>query len=313
MIKSPVFGIITLLAVLALLPLLQSVLDTVAQIPPTTQVAAPNTGVDASATDVIPADRQVSWNLAGVVQPDGTKGIPHRTSICMTIDPKYGDETTDATEAIQNAIASCPDNQVVYIGPGTYRLSKNILVNRPVVLRGAGPASTTLKLADTILISPFGTGDGGTLTVANWTGGLEKGSNIITLSDTTGLTVGKEIVLDQTNDPELVFPVGEYGYQIAYRNGTSFYGGIDRAAPQVNKVVAISGNTVTLEIPVYYTHKAELQPQAFWWGRGNMSYAGIEDLKLDGSTANPLNNSPLVRINFCSNCWVKNVEAVNIL
>jgi polygalacturonase len=65
------------------------------------------------------AERTADWSHAGVVQPDGTRGIPARTTTCATVDAAtYGNGTTDATQAIQSAIDGCPDVQVVLLPAG---------------------------------------------------------------------------------------------------------------------------------------------------------------------------------------------------
>src|SRR5262245_46493342 len=91
--------------------------------------------------DIIPATRRTVWN------PGIPGGIPAVTTIHTTINASiYGNGTTDATSAINNAIqaagntaASTGVRQVVFLPPGTYRVSSPVLLNRSnVVLRGAG-------------------------------------------------------------------------------------------------------------------------------------------------------------------------------
>src|SRR5262249_32711418 len=68
------------------------------------------------ASNPIPAGRGINWSRTGV-----PGGIPERTAIGARVDPLiYGNGTTDATEAIQSAIHSCPENQVVYLPAGIY-------------------------------------------------------------------------------------------------------------------------------------------------------------------------------------------------
>ncbi|HEX9308165.1 MAG TPA: glycosyl hydrolase family 28-related protein, partial [Anaeromyxobacter sp.] len=100
----------------------------------------PGPGGDPDPTGIIPGNRTTTW------KPGIPGGVPTRTTVCATISAAtYGNGTTDATAAIQSAINACPANQVVSLPAGTYRLSNVIVLNRPVVLRGAGANSTTLQ------------------------------------------------------------------------------------------------------------------------------------------------------------------------
>src|ERR1051326_1052900 len=82
--------------------------------------------------------RAIDWSQAGTT-------IPARSVICSTLNP-------GATSAqISSAIASCPDNQVVFLNAGTYTLSAGIDFshNSNVTVRGAGANKTFLVFAGT--------------------------------------------------------------------------------------------------------------------------------------------------------------------
>src|SRR5436309_6805615 len=83
---------------------------------------------------IIDRSRAVDWSQAGV-----PGGIPNRTTICATINPYNG-----PADQINNAIASCPANQVVFLNAGTYNLSSGINLLSHVTLRGAGADETKL-------------------------------------------------------------------------------------------------------------------------------------------------------------------------
>lgn len=96
---------------------------------------------------IIPASRLTTWH--GNVGVPGS--IPSRVK--MFVDaakaPYNADNTgtSDASSAINAAIAACPQNEYVYLPPGTYKIASGI--NFPpgttnVTLRGAGN-STVLK------------------------------------------------------------------------------------------------------------------------------------------------------------------------
>src|SRR5262249_23210995 len=88
--------------------------------------------------DIIPADRRTTWN-PGL---NAVGGIPFRTVVFRTLAPSGGDDTA----AIQAALDGCPANQVVLLGPGTFRISGDGLQVRRsnITLRGAGATRTRL-------------------------------------------------------------------------------------------------------------------------------------------------------------------------
>src|ERR1700690_15957 len=89
-----------------------------------------------SVYELLPAIRTTVW------QPGVTYngGIPNRTVIYTTLNPSGGDDTT----AIQNALDSCPANQVVMLGAGTFNINDPglAITNSNITLRGSGPNNT---------------------------------------------------------------------------------------------------------------------------------------------------------------------------
>src|SRR6516164_5818300 len=66
--------------------------------------------------DPILASRQVDWSQSGIVG-----GIPSVTTVYTTIAAGASAAT------INSAIASCPSNQVVKLGPGVFNLSGGLV------------------------------------------------------------------------------------------------------------------------------------------------------------------------------------------
>src|SRR5690349_1571851 len=152
-------------------------------------------------TGIIDPSRAIDWSKAGI-----PGGIPNRTIICATLNP-------GATAAqINAAIASCPANQVVFLSAGTYNLSSGITFSgsNNVTLRGAGADQTQLVMlgasgciiqsASVCIAGPSFTGPGNPGTIRNWTAGYAKGTTQLTLSSTSGLSVGSLLILDQLDD-----------------------------------------------------------------------------------------------------------------
>jgi hypothetical protein len=93
-------------------------------------------------SDIIPDDRRVEW--AGHVGIPG--GIPIRTTVCETIDAQaFGDGIADATAAIQTALDNCPEDEVVLLPAGIYRVTDKISIWSHKVLRGEGMDKTVIS------------------------------------------------------------------------------------------------------------------------------------------------------------------------
>ncbi len=256
--------------------------------------------------EFIPADRRIDWSYAGI-----PGGIPDRTGLCATIDSTvYGNGTTDATAAIQNAIDDCPDGQVVYLPEGTYLTSDTIHLDDYDTLRGAGPGKTVLKHSGGYLRSMVdmrgliywqiaGLHKTTDVLVAN------KDSKVITLASTAGITPGDILLINQLNDNDIVDPVGVEG-KCTYCG----YEGGDRVLGQLVEVAAVNGNQVTLNLPLHWTYDTALDPWAYQVDADAMiRYAGLEDLTL---TQDDPEVEFVIEMDGAQYSWVKNVEIVNI-
>ena len=80
-------------------------------------------------------DAYANWKNAGLLS---VGGIPHRTTVCATVNPKGGG--ADDLTNIQNAINNCPAGEVVQLGAGTFTISMSEYINlsRSITLRGSG-------------------------------------------------------------------------------------------------------------------------------------------------------------------------------
>src|SRR5215470_11758226 len=153
---------------------------------------------------ILAPSRATDWSNAGI-----PGGIPTRTTICANV------LVTDTTAQIQSKMDACPTNQVVKFPAGTWTLTSPIHANKGIVLRGAGPTQTRINLpGGNIFLGTSGSGSMGNyppnLGSTNWTGGLTKGSTVLTLASTAGVLAGQRIVLDQHN-ASYVFPDGVEG------------------------------------------------------------------------------------------------------
>jgi outer membrane biosynthesis protein TonB len=232
--------------------------------------------------DSIPSDRLIDWSRSGI-----PGGIPNRTTICATLGP------TATVSQINSAISSC-NNGVVFLQAGTYTLGGTInLTKSNVTLRGAGPTQTILKKS-TLMIKMGGSDSTGSPVAI--TGGNTKGSSQITVSSASGFAAGDFVVVRQTN-PSWATATGEASCDWCSNDDAS------HLIIQANRIVAVSGSTLTLETPLYLdmTNTPQVMKMT-----GFVSSVGVEDLKLE-STGN--GNGGNISGTGCAYCWVKNVES----
>lgn len=260
----------------------------------------------ASPETIIPDERRIDWSLTGI-----PGGIPERTTICATLDSAaYGNGSTDATAAIQEALDNCPDGQVVYLPEGVYVTSDTIHLDSYSTLRGAGPGKTVLKHRGGYLRSMVDmrgliywqiAGLHRTYDVLQ----ANKDSQVITLASTAGIHPGDILLINQLNDGDLVDPVGVEGKctWCGYEDG-------DRTLGQLVEVAAISGNQVSLTLPLHWTYDPALDPWAYQVDADAMiRHAGLEDLTL---TQDDPEVEFVIEMDGAQYSWVKNVEIKNI-
>jgi hypothetical protein len=246
-----------------------------------------------AAAQIIPADRRIDWDQVGV-----PGGIPERTTICATIDAAtYGTGTTDASAAINDALTNCPEEQVVFLPAGTYRLENPIDFGTAshITLRGAGVGQTVLFGA-----IPSGGGMIVSTQVAlsaerRILSGYTKGSTRITVDDPTGVEVGTFLRLYQANDPALIWT----------RSGE----------PDVIKqrviVIAVAGAQLDFAPPLAYGFSDVLNPRWKYSMGDSMSFSGIEDLTLEAGPDNQTANNTWLDTTY--GCWIRRVDSFNCM
>jgi hypothetical protein len=211
-------------------------------------------------------------------------GIPSRTTVCASLDAAtYGNGASGATAAIQAALDACPAGQVVSLSAGVFRLDASLrLVRSNITLRGAGMAKTVL-LADDLSYAVMIGREYGALAAVNITSGYSKGSTELVLEDAASVAVGAFVLLDELNDSGI--PVSNVGIGTCTwcgrANGT-------RVRGQLVRVTGKTGNTVTIDPPMYFTFSLGNQPQVLPLGgplpsRMATEYSGIEDLTIQNN------------------------------
>jgi hypothetical protein len=278
---------------------------------------------------IINPSRATDWSNAGI-----NGGIPTRTTICATLD------SSASAAQINSAIASCPNDQVVQLGAGTFNLSSTINIYRSkVTLRGQG-MSTILNFTNsggsnyfwgsTLIAvqgaafdrsgynSPPGLSGVTPSTILNWTGTngqpgvYTQGATVLNLSSApNGLTVGGTLTLWQSDPPDNTVPnSANSGYFVSAKaqvdtNNVAWQGSnqTQRSGQQQRvRVVAINGTQVTISPRLY-------RPTETWstgfspktgWQSGVISGVGLEDFLIKRSVTTEF----MVGFNVSGDCWV---------
>jgi hypothetical protein len=263
---------------------------------------------------VLDSNRAVDWSQAGA----GT--LPSRTTVCATFSPGA------SAAQINSAIAACPANQVVFLNAGTYNLSAGITFNgkNNVTLRGAGPDKTFLVFtghdacgglnANICVVNSSPNYAGNPVNMANWTAGYGRGTTVITLDNVAKVQPGTLLILDQVNDSAdtgNVWICGTNGLNVCCiecasgvgRNSGSTY----RQQTQIVKVVAVSGNNVTIETGLMMPQWRSSQSPGAWWSSSPAVVGvGVEDVSLDISGDSGSSSGIAFYLAYAS--WAKNVR-----
>lgn len=207
-------------------------------------------------------DASLCWQKAGLLSRGG---IPNRTQIHKTLAP-LGRGQNDSAQ-INAAIATCPANQVVMLGPGTFTITPGNFIQlwkNNITLRGSGAGQTRIlrnpgsvpnqmttssNPSPCILISVarWHVGAGGRS--ANLTADAPSDSYSITVDNTAGFAVGVPILIDEAsgagwmpskpwgaaNTPSPPGPNTKVwaspDYRVTYRMHNSYYQYVDDPNP----------------------------------------------------------------------------------
>lgn len=225
------------------------------------------------------------WSNSGV-----PGGIPYRTTIYTNIP------AGSSLSYIQNAINTCPSNQVVQLASGGYNIGGLLIMRNGVTLRGAGPSSTFLTNCDVTLNNTNCDTPYKSPTTVSWTGGYAQGSTQITLSSTTGLQAGNILGLYQLNSG-ITTSSNICATCDPVQDGK-------HCLQQYVLVTAVSNNTVTISPGLYSPlWDATNSPSAYFWPLAyTLMYAGVEDLRISGAY-----DTQCVNMVCCYACWLRNV------
>jgi hypothetical protein len=177
-------------------------------------------GLDELHAQIIPAERLAPWNPGVTVGVLG--GIPANRTVFTNMAGLNAAGQVDISTALQNALNTCPPNQVVVLPAGTFLLANIIYLSPNITLRGAGMDRTVLKCVNTGSMRMDADNTFWSLYQGQVvTSGLTRGSTNIVVPSTTDFEVGKPCLIGQFSsinqyDPILVVGVGGTNAQNGY-------------------------------------------------------------------------------------------------
>jgi hypothetical protein len=282
-------------------------------------------------TYALPADRATTWR-PGVTH--GGSGIPARTQVCATVPPGSGDRTS----AIQDAIDSCPEGQVVQLTAGTYTCNVLLLIAKGITLRGAGAGQTIIQKTNGAVFGDYDPPDPSPnlvigpnrwpwpdeATSQDLTADGVKGTTSVTVMDASGFAAGQFVLVDEESNAAFrPDPLGRgqiyasddwrvvWWYHDPHGPSDDPVGGgaegwfsrAYRVTTEVKEIASVSGDTITFTTPLHISYRAANRAQVTGYG----SNAHIRDAGVEGITFTGGANGG-VRFETAAYSWARNIE-----
>ncbi len=251
---------------------------------------------------VIPESRRGNYYQPGVYQ-GVIGGIPDYPEGANIMD--YGGDDTgvaDNASALQAALTAAGTDKAVIIPEGVFAFTSAIIpyAKSRICIRGVSPAATTLKITGTSAGVLMGSGvyfKQSGYPNSTITGGVVKGSTVITVADATSFVTGRCAKVMLTN--EAVTPILV----------TQGYSGV---LGFVVWVVSKAGNNITIFPPIQADFLAEALSGAQLWQPvvASQQLVGVENLTIDGEAAGGVMRG-VYNQNNTYQTWVKNVVCKN--
>jgi hypothetical protein len=234
--------------------------------------------------------------------PGGIPEYPVFASVRAAPYGAKGDGKADDTAAIQRAIDDCPEGEAVRVPAGTYRLTGPLTILEGVALRGEGPGKTRLVNEATsghaISLCRFDQE-----TATRVVGSAAKGSTRVRVADGGRFRPGDLLLVDRTNDPDLV--------EIRGQGGLCRWAGREdgrRAMGQLVELAARDGDTLTFRRPLAIAFPEASAPEVVRTSPSVVRRAGVEDLYLE-TTRRRTDEGSSIKLWNAVHCWVRNVES----
>ena len=260
---------------------------------------------------ILSTSRATDWSTAGTTIPSASW-----TQCGSTIAAYSGSAST-----INSAITACGTNQYVLLGAGTFNLTSGINFGGKsnVVVRGMGADTTFIVFTgsvgcsysvDVCFLGSSNNAVGGSGTTRNWTAGYAQGTTSITLSSTSGLSVGNVLMLDQTDSTAEIATgdIVECGTAgTCSEEGPSGGQVSGRSELQFVKVTGVAGTTVTFTPPLAMPNWTGTRTPQAWYPSGQITNSGIEDLSMDHTGSSAQAGTLFFNANHC---WMKGVRDI---
>jgi hypothetical protein len=288
--------------------------------------------ISTSAGDILPPQHRTTWN-PGL---NAVGGIPVRTEVFRSLSP--GGAGLDDAEQIQKALDECPPERIVKLGPGTFRVGKELYPRSNTTLRGSGPGVTTLLATNRTPVVFVGTPWYRYADQRNLTADAVKGTISVTVVDASGLRPGELVAVDEEYDPELTRYdpdrqtddyLGWGECRCARIDGSCYTDkgtgctkcstvacarSRSRPVGQIMEIRSVDGATVAFTTPFHLTYRAARAARLarFAGGGGRpvgrpVTRVGIEDLTVsDGGGSD---EAGPISFAVASYSWAKNVES----
>lgn len=279
----------------------------------------------------LPADRMTAWN-PGITYGGG--GIPERATICATVSPAGG----DSTSAIQEAIDSCPEGQVVLLTEGTFTCNNYLLLNKSITLRGAGAGRTIIQKTNgatfgsytpedyqpNLVIGPNRWPWADDNTSQDFVADGAKGAAAITVADASDFAAGDFVKIDELSNASFrtdplgrgqIYASDDWRTVWWYHNpgigsDDPVGGGAEqwfsrpyRVTAETKEIASVSGNTITFTTPLHISYRVANQAQVTGYGgNAHIVRAGVEGMTFTGGSDGS------VRFQTAAYAWARNIE-----
>ena len=239
-----------------------------------------------SVAQTIPANRIFNWRHSG---HEGT--IPSPTQIIdITSFGGVGDNVTDNSVFLQNAIASSPGAKVIFFPAGNFVFNSSINLDDSIVMRGSSSDSSKL-------IFDFAGAIGNGINIIGTVGsfvnvisGAERYNNFVTVSDPSSFSVNDFVEIQETNGTWDTQPISW----------------ADNSVGQIMKITRINSDTLFFDEQIRINYDYSLTPIV----RKIIPKReiGIECLKISRRDSVHLGVCFNINLSHATNCWIKGNE-----
>jgi hypothetical protein len=281
---------------------------------------------------VVPPTSLTTW-------APGVRGIPHRTTVCATVEAShYGNGRDEASQAIRAAIKTCPEGQVVQLSAGRFRVNDHVLINKGITLRGAGFRVTTLEKTNQgteqegiLIVGPSRWPKIDETTAVDLTADAVQGAMSVTVRNAAGFAPGQFVKLDEDDyttatwialpprldasdvrilaSDRLAWPIRnpQQPGDLPLPGGLTWHSRAGRPLAEIKEVTAVNGNTITFSTPMHTTYTTSKRAQLVrYTGAANVHVrdAGVEDMTLTGGSEGN------VSFSSAAYSWARNIECL---